>query len=174
MHDSVFRGWRGMRPLDWRPGRDATSVLIHSPSSHRSTRPAWRLQQSLPAAACPDGPSRTVQPWLDRPWTGRGISASCFGRRPHPQSEASRLRSRPVQHPQRGDAACTRPCGQRGDLAARRRGLRGRGRSTPADATAQPSVGSNEAVLDEVWQTVRDHFYDPSLRGLDWTAGRAL
>jgi hypothetical protein len=21
MHDSVFRGWRGMRPLDWRPGR---------------------------------------------------------------------------------------------------------------------------------------------------------
>ena len=23
MHDSVFRGWRGMRPLDWRPGRAA-------------------------------------------------------------------------------------------------------------------------------------------------------
>jgi hypothetical protein len=21
MHDNVFRGWRGMRPLDWRPGR---------------------------------------------------------------------------------------------------------------------------------------------------------
>jgi cation transport regulator ChaC len=21
MHDSAFRGWRGMRPLDWRPGR---------------------------------------------------------------------------------------------------------------------------------------------------------
>ena len=21
MHDSAFRGWRGMRPLDWRPAR---------------------------------------------------------------------------------------------------------------------------------------------------------
>jgi hypothetical protein len=21
MHDNAFRGWRGMRPLDWRPGR---------------------------------------------------------------------------------------------------------------------------------------------------------
>ena len=21
MHDSVFRGWRGMRPRDWQPGR---------------------------------------------------------------------------------------------------------------------------------------------------------
>jgi len=21
MHDSIFRGWRGMHPLDWRPGR---------------------------------------------------------------------------------------------------------------------------------------------------------
>lgn len=44
--------------------------------------------------------------------------------------------------------------------------------STPADATAQPSAGSNRAVADEVWQTVRDHFYDPNLRGLDWTAVR--
>jgi hypothetical protein len=40
--------------------------------------------------------------------------------------------------------------------------------STAADAPAPASAGSNEAVLDEVWQTVRDHFYDPSLRGLDW------
>jgi carboxyl-terminal processing protease len=45
--------------------------------------------------------------------------------------------------------------------------------STPAGATAKPSSSSNEAVLDEVWQTVQDHFYDPSLRGLDWTAVRA-
>jgi hypothetical protein len=45
---------------------------------------------------------------------------------------------------------------------------------TPADATAQPSAGSNGAAVDEVWQTVRDHFYDPTLRGLDWTAVRAL
>jgi C-terminal processing protease CtpA/Prc len=45
--------------------------------------------------------------------------------------------------------------------------------STPSDATAQPSAGSNGAVVDEVWQTVRDHFYDPNLGGLDWTAARA-
>jgi carboxyl-terminal processing protease len=45
--------------------------------------------------------------------------------------------------------------------------------STAADAPAPASAGSNEAVLDEVWQTVRDHFYDPSLRGLDWASVRA-
>jgi len=26
------------------------------------------------------------------------------------------------------------------------------------------------AVFDEIWQTVREHFYDPTLRSLDWTA----
>jgi carboxyl-terminal processing protease len=43
--------------------------------------------------------------------------------------------------------------------------------STPADASA-PS-GSNEAVFDEAWQTVRDHFYDPKLHGPDWASVRA-
>ena len=28
------------------------------------------------------------------------------------------------------------------------------------------------AVFDEVWQRVRDYFYDPTLRHLDWTALR--
>ena len=34
----------------------------------------------------------------------------------------------------------------------------------------------NEAYLsafDEVWETVRDRFYDPRLNGLDWQATRA-
>ncbi len=45
--------------------------------------------------------------------------------------------------------------------------------STPAEISAPARAGGNEAVLDEVWQTVRSHFYDPNLRGLDWTAVRA-
>ena len=35
-------------------------------------------------------------------------------------------------------------------------------------APAAPSV----ATFDDVWQTVRDRFYDPHLHGLDWTAVR--
>src|SRR6202020_2713034 len=41
--------------------------------------------------------------------------------------------------------------------------------STPANAQDR----ANETVLDEVWQTVRDHFYDPSLRNLDWSSVHA-
>jgi carboxyl-terminal processing protease len=44
--------------------------------------------------------------------------------------------------------------------------------SAPPDAPVRASASSNEAVLDEVWETVRDHFYDPSLRGLDWGSVR--
>ncbi len=40
---------------------------------------------------------------------------------------------------------------------------------TPAPAHA-PDGGP---VFDEVWQTVRDRFYDPGLRGLDWASVRA-
>lgn len=29
---------------------------------------------------------------------------------------------------------------------------------------------ANQAALDEVWETVRDHFYDPHLHELDWSA----
>src|SRR5690348_4491010 len=28
------------------------------------------------------------------------------------------------------------------------------------------------AVFDDVWETVRDRYYDPALRGLDWEAER--
>jgi len=45
--------------------------------------------------------------------------------------------------------------------------------STPANAQDRASAANNEAVLDEVWQTVRDRFYDPSLRNLDWPSVRA-
>jgi C-terminal processing protease CtpA/Prc len=42
--------------------------------------------------------------------------------------------------------------------------------STPASVSVTARANSNEAVFDEVWQTVRDHFYDPGLHGLDWSA----
>jgi carboxyl-terminal processing protease len=45
--------------------------------------------------------------------------------------------------------------------------------STAADPPAPASASNNAALLDEVWQTVRDHFYDPSLHGLDWESVRA-
>ena len=44
--------------------------------------------------------------------------------------------------------------------------------ATPADASAQARANGNEAVLDEVWRTVRDRFYDPRLGGLDWASTR--
>ncbi|MBV8397524.1 MAG: hypothetical protein JOZ17_02140 [Acetobacteraceae bacterium] len=44
-----------------------------------------------------------------------------------------------------------------------------RGQPEEADASAS----ANEAALDEVWETVRDRFYDPHLHGVDWPAIRA-
>ena len=41
------------------------------------------------------------------------------------------------------------------------------------DAPVQAGASSNQALLDEVWGTVRDRFFDPGLRGLDWPAVRA-
>ena len=41
----------------------------------------------------------------------------------------------------------------------------------PARPSASPS-DSAAALFEEVWRTVRDRFYDPSLHGLDWTAVR--
>jgi carboxyl-terminal processing protease len=35
-----------------------------------------------------------------------------------------------------------------------------------------PRAGLNSADLDQVWELVRDRFYDPSLHGLDWQAVR--
>jgi carboxyl-terminal processing protease len=47
-------------------------------------------------------------------------------------------------------------------------------------ARAEPGSGSDAAsgeadlsAFDEVWETVRDRFYDPRLHGLDWQASRA-
>jgi carboxyl-terminal processing protease len=41
-----------------------------------------------------------------------------------------------------------------------------------APLSGQPTAapGDYAAAFDEVWQTVRDHFFDPGLRGLDWAA----
>ena len=36
----------------------------------------------------------------------------------------------------------------------------------------ESSVQANQAALDEVWETVRDRFYDPHLHELDWPALR--
>ena len=35
-----------------------------------------------------------------------------------------------------------------------------------------PAAPANAATFDQVWQTVRDRFYDPHLHGLDWAAAR--
>ena len=39
-----------------------------------------------------------------------------------------------------------------------------------AATTHQGRQAANLAVFEEVWRTVRDHFYDPMFRGLDWSA----
>lgn len=41
---------------------------------------------------------------------------------------------------------------------------------SPTPPAAATRTETRLAVFDEIWQTVRDHFYDPTLRGLDWTA----
>jgi carboxyl-terminal processing protease len=41
--------------------------------------------------------------------------------------------------------------------------------STTATPDAAPSA-TGPSVLNEVWEIVRDHFYDPTLRGRDWAA----
>lgn len=42
--------------------------------------------------------------------------------------------------------------------------------SAPAQA---PNSKANLAVFDAVWDTVRENYYDPNLRGVDWVAQRA-
>jgi carboxyl-terminal processing protease len=45
-----------------------------------------------------------------------------------------------------------------------------------AQAPGQPNeapAGSNQADFDQVWELVRDRFYDPRLNGLDWQEQRA-
>ncbi|MFZ0605067.1 MAG: S41 family peptidase [Roseiarcus sp.] len=45
-----------------------------------------------------------------------------------------------------------------------------------AETASQPeaaSAGSNQADFDQVWELVRDLFYDPRLNGLDWQEERA-
>jgi carboxyl-terminal processing protease len=45
-----------------------------------------------------------------------------------------------------------------------------------AETAGQPgdlAAGANPAAFDEVWELVRDRFYDPRLKGLDWQAMRA-
>src|SRR6202034_400889 len=44
-----------------------------------------------------------------------------------------------------------------------------------AQAPSQPDeapAGSNQAACDQVWELVRDRFYDPRLNGLDWQEQR--
>jgi len=42
-----------------------------------------------------------------------------------------------------------------------------------ARQSGAPSGAAGLAAFDEVWETVRDRFYDPRLHGLDWQAMRA-
>lgn len=41
-----------------------------------------------------------------------------------------------------------------------------------ADSATSQDVSARIATFEEVWQTVRDRFYDPHLHGLDWSAAR--
>ena len=41
-----------------------------------------------------------------------------------------------------------------------------------AEGASAPAVSADAATFEEVWQTVRDRFYDPHLHGLDWPAVR--
>src|SRR5262245_48431221 len=41
---------------------------------------------------------------------------------------------------------------------------------SPTPPAAATRTETQLTVFDEIWQTVRDHFYDPSLRSLDWPA----
>lgn len=42
----------------------------------------------------------------------------------------------------------------------------------PVLSTEPASTDTHLAVFDEAWQTVQAHFYDPTMRGLDWQALR--
>src|SRR5579871_1414362 len=42
-----------------------------------------------------------------------------------------------------------------------------------AETGSVPSGAVELAAFDQVWETVRDRFYDPRLHGLDWPAVRA-
>ena len=45
--------------------------------------------------------------------------------------------------------------------------------ATPNQVTTQAPESARSKVFDEVWQTVRDRFYDKTLHGLDWEQVRA-
>lgn len=46
-------------------------------------------------------------------------------------------------------------------------------RAESQDAAAAHGASATAAAFDEVWQTVRERFYDPNFHGLDWAAVRA-
>src|SRR3954468_486146 len=41
-----------------------------------------------------------------------------------------------------------------------------------AERASAPAVSADVATFEEVWQTVRDRFYDPHLHGLNWPSVR--
>jgi carboxyl-terminal processing protease len=46
-------------------------------------------------------------------------------------------------------------------------------RAQPGEAgPTAPAPVATDTTFEDAWQTVRDRFYDPSLRGLDWSALR--
>jgi carboxyl-terminal processing protease len=46
-------------------------------------------------------------------------------------------------------------------------------RAETASQAGEAPAGSNQADFDQVWELVRDRFYDPHLNGLDWQEERA-
>jgi carboxyl-terminal processing protease len=45
-------------------------------------------------------------------------------------------------------------------------------RAQPSNESGGLQAGLNEADFEQVWELVRDRFYDPGLHGLDWEAAR--
>ena len=50
-------------------------------------------------------------------------------------------------------------------------GARPAGAQAPSQPDEAPAA-SNQADFDQVWELVRDRFYDPHLHGLDWQEER--
>ena len=80
-------------------------------------------------------------------------------------------RSRASPEPMKTDENDTQ--GNPGSCGNAARSALGRRALETASQPDERSAGSNQAAFDQVWELVRDRFYDPRLNGLDWQEERA-
>ncbi len=62
--------------------------------------------------------------------------------------------------------------GNPGSCGDRARSARGQRAPRQQANPTKPPAGSYQAAFDQVWELVRDRFYDPRLNGLDWQEQR--